>query len=66
MIAIAEVSPTALDREVFALAVSENRLLVTEDKDFGEIFYSFSLHAGNQDEIIGVILLRFQAKPEIR
>ena len=32
--AIAEISPSLLDESVLELAVAENRLLITEDKDF--------------------------------
>ena len=34
--AIAEISPSLPDENVLELAVAENRLLITEDKDFGE------------------------------
>jgi len=34
--AIAEISPSLPDEMVLELAVAENRLLITEDKDFGE------------------------------
>jgi predicted nuclease of predicted toxin-antitoxin system len=34
--AIAEIFPSLPDEVVLELAVAENRLLITEDKDFGE------------------------------
>jgi predicted nuclease of predicted toxin-antitoxin system len=41
------------DSEVIRLAVRENRILLTEDKDFGWLVYSHG------QETLGVILLRF-------
>ena len=41
------------DREVLALAYDESRILVTSDKDFGELVVRERLHHA------GVILLRF-------
>lgn len=43
----------APDDEILACAYSENRLLITEDKDFGELVYRLQRPAR------GVILLRF-------
>jgi hypothetical protein len=48
--AIVEVSPGAQDAAVLALARTESRVLVTEDKDFGLLAY-----AGGQ-ETTGVVL----------
>jgi predicted nuclease of predicted toxin-antitoxin system len=53
--AIAEISPSAEDEPVLAMARSEARVLVTEDKDFGLLAY-----AGGH-ETAGVILIRFPA-----
>jgi len=53
VIAIAEVAPRAPDTEVIDRAVREERVLLTEDKDFGQLVY-----AGAR-ESSGVILLRF-------
>jgi len=50
---ISESSPRAEDSEVIRLAVRENRILLTEDKDFGWLVYSHG------QETLGVILLRF-------
>ncbi|MEA3349724.1 MAG: DUF5615 family PIN-like protein [Chloroflexota bacterium] len=41
------------DEKVLARAFSEERLLITEDKDFGELVYRF------QHPARGIILLRF-------
>jgi predicted nuclease of predicted toxin-antitoxin system len=51
--AVTEVSPRAKDPDVLALARSESRVLLTEDKDFGLLAY-----AGGQDTA-GVLLIRF-------
>jgi predicted nuclease of predicted toxin-antitoxin system len=49
---IAEVHASAADRQVLAMALSENRLLLTEDKDFGDLVFRSRM------EVPGVILLR--------
>lgn len=55
VIAITELSPGAKDEAVLAVARSEARILLTEDKDFGSLAY-----AGGH-ETSGVILIRFRA-----
>ena len=50
--AIAEEEPSIADEDVLSLAVRQNALLITEDKDFGELVYRLRLpHRG-------IILLR--------
>lgn len=49
---IREVAPGADDRTVLQLAVNEERILVTEDKDFGELVVRFDLPA------YGIVLVR--------
>jgi predicted nuclease of predicted toxin-antitoxin system len=51
--AIAEVAPRARDTEVIAWAAAEERVLLTEDKDFGQLVYAGARQSS------GVILLRF-------
>jgi len=51
--AVIEVQPGAEDEHVLALSRFETRVLLTEDKDFGNLAY-----AGRQ-ETSGVILIRF-------
>jgi predicted nuclease of predicted toxin-antitoxin system len=52
VLAVAEVMPQADDDEILQLAVTENRILITNDKDFGELVYRSNLpHRG-------VLLLR--------
>jgi predicted nuclease of predicted toxin-antitoxin system len=50
---IREVGPGSIDEDVLALALSENRVLLTFDKDFGELAFRRGLRATP-----GVILLR--------
>jgi predicted nuclease of predicted toxin-antitoxin system len=48
-------APGANDEEVMKLALSEGRILLTEDKDFGQL-----VRAGSAQKV-GVVLLRFPA-----
>ena len=52
---VAELSPTADDETVISLARREERVLLTEDKDFGQLVYATGLPS------VGVILLRYPA-----
>lgn len=52
-----ESMPSAPDEEILAQAVSENRIVVTHDKDFGELAYRWGLPPGG-----GIILLRLQKR----
>lgn len=54
--AVAEIAPRAEDPAVIALARSEGRVLLTEDKDFGQLVFA----SGTPSP--GVILFRFVAK----
>lgn len=51
---VAEVSPSILDDAVLQLAVSRPAVLVTEDKDFGELVYRRGLSH------TGVLLIRLE------
>jgi predicted nuclease of predicted toxin-antitoxin system len=53
--AVAEINPGVADEVVLALARSDSRALLTEDKDFGLLAY-----AGGH-ETAGVVLIRFPA-----
>jgi len=55
VLAVVERSPGATDDEVIALSLRETRVLLTEDKDFGQLVF-----AANR-ESAGVILTRFPA-----
>ena len=50
---IREIKPGADDKWVINIAVSEKRILLTEDKDFGRLIYAHGYKA------IGVIFLRY-------
>jgi len=55
VVAVAEVSPRAEDEAIIDLAVREGRILLTEDKDFGQLVYA------NLQATGGVLFLRFPA-----
>jgi predicted nuclease of predicted toxin-antitoxin system len=58
---VAEIRPGMEDREVLALAQQELRVVVTFDKDFGELAFAAGLPAS-----CGVVLFRLQgASPEV-
>ena len=56
VVAVAEVVPRALDEAVIELAILEDRVVLTEDKDFGQLVY------GSGRPSSGVILLRFPGR----
>jgi predicted nuclease of predicted toxin-antitoxin system len=56
VLAIAEVAPQTVDPDVIELASREGRVLLTEDKDFGQLVYA-GAHRSS-----GVILIRFPAQ----
>ncbi len=51
--AVAEISPSIVDDEVLRLANEQSAILVTADKDFGEMVFREGKNAG------GIVLLRF-------
>ncbi|HTB95270.1 MAG TPA: DUF5615 family PIN-like protein [Candidatus Sulfotelmatobacter sp.] len=53
VVAISEVAAGATDDEVLERALNEKRVLITEDRDFGELVYARGRSSA------GVILLRF-------
>ena len=55
VVAIAEEQPGLTDRDVIARAESESRIVLAEDKDFGQL--SFSAGGGS----VGCVLLRYPA-----
>jgi predicted nuclease of predicted toxin-antitoxin system len=50
---VREIAPELPDEQVIAVARTEGRILITEDRDFGQIFFA----ADSQS--VGVILVRF-------
>jgi predicted nuclease of predicted toxin-antitoxin system len=55
VVAVAEASPRLADDKVLELARDNGTILLTEDKDFGELVYAA------RQKSCGVILLRFPA-----
>ncbi|HWY07092.1 MAG TPA: DUF5615 family PIN-like protein [Candidatus Acidoferrales bacterium] len=53
VVAIAEVAKGTTDEQVLERALNEKRVLITEDRDFGELVYARGLSSA------GVILVRF-------
>ena len=53
VVAVSESFPSAPDIEVLRTAVKENRILITEDKDFGEWIFA------HKEEMKGVLFIRF-------
>ena len=51
---IREINARMLDKEILQIAASEGRMVVTMDKDFGELVYNSGLPHG------GVLLLRLE------
>ncbi|MBI4492331.1 MAG: DUF5615 family PIN-like protein [Chloroflexi bacterium] len=56
VLAVAEISSGAADEVVIDLAVRQGRILLTEDKDFGQLVFANAQPSG------GVILMRFPAR----
>src|SRR5919109_777407 len=56
VVAIAEISPREEDPSVMERAAGESRILITEDKDFGQLVYARLQRTG------GVIFIRFPAR----
>src|ERR1700736_4377606 len=56
VVAIAEVARGATDEQVLERALNEKRVLITEDRDFGELVYARGRSSA------GVILLRFHRR----
>ena len=40
---VRDINPRMLDSEILKIAVSENRMIITMDKDFGELVYNSGL-----------------------
>jgi len=55
VVPVGDVAPGAEDQWVTDLAVREDRILITEDRDFGQLVYAEGRASG------GVLLLRFPA-----
>lgn len=55
VLAVAEEFPSAPDLQVLKCVVDEKRIILTEDKDFGEWVFA------HREETYGVLLIRFPA-----
>lgn len=55
VVAVRETNPGAPDEAVISLALQESRVLLTEDKDFGQLVFA------SATESPGVVLIRFPA-----
>ena len=53
VLAVADVTPRATDEAVIELAARDGRVLLTEDKDFGQLVYALG------HSTVGVILIRY-------
>jgi predicted nuclease of predicted toxin-antitoxin system len=56
VLAISEIARGASDDQVLELAVKQKRVLITEDRDFGELVYARGRSSA------GVVLLRFHSR----
>jgi predicted nuclease of predicted toxin-antitoxin system len=53
VLAVSEITTRSVDRELIAQAYQENRILITEDKDFGWLVYVSRAYSA------GVLLIRY-------
>lgn len=53
---VGDISPGVSDRVVYDIAQQEDRIILTEDKDFGELAVRFRL------KVRGVVILRISSK----
>jgi len=60
VVAVSESFPSAPDIEVLRTAVQDNRILITEDKDFGEWVFA------HKEEMKGVLFIRFPGNARSR
>ena len=56
VLALTEITARSVDSEVIAQASQEKRILLTEDKDFGQLVFA------SQADSAGVILIRYPGK----
>jgi predicted nuclease of predicted toxin-antitoxin system len=59
VVAVAEVAKGASDEQVLERALNEKRVLITEDRDFGELVYARGRSSA------GVILVRFRSQARL-
>ena len=60
VLAVSEISPRADDAQILNLATQQERILITEDKDFGQLVFA---HGKNTR---GVIFLRYPSSARLK
>ena len=60
MVSVREINPRASDANILSTAASENRIVITMDKDFGELVHK----SGRPHR--GVLLLRMEEQDQKR
>jgi predicted nuclease of predicted toxin-antitoxin system len=60
VVAVTESFPSASDKEVLGVAVEEDRILITEDSDFGEWVFA------HREKMRGVLYIRFPGNARSR
>lgn len=56
VLAVAEITPAADDMDVIRMALREKRVLLTEDKDFGQLVYSHG------EKVHAVVFIRYPGR----
>ena len=60
VVAVAEITPQAIDQDILQSALADQRIVITNDKDFGDLVFRSGLaHAG-------VVLLRLRDESAAR
>jgi predicted nuclease of predicted toxin-antitoxin system len=57
---VADIAPRATDRDVMSVAAQDHRLLLTEDKDFGDLVFRQTL------PVPGIVLIRMGPGQRLR
>jgi predicted nuclease of predicted toxin-antitoxin system len=60
VVAVTESFPSATDKKVLGAAVEEDRILITEDRDFGEWIFA------HREKMKGVLFIRFPGNARSR
>jgi predicted nuclease of predicted toxin-antitoxin system len=60
VVAVAEISPGAEDAQILHLASQQQRIVITEDKDFGQLVFAFGKNTQ------GVIFLRYPSSVRLK
>ena len=60
VVAVADISPRAEDAQILHLASQQQRVVITEDKDFGQLVFAFGKNTQ------GVIFLRYPSSVRLK